>query len=214
MSESSQKKQLEAYVNQIFAQEDDVLQRVMREAAANDIPPIGIHPFEGRLLQFLAQMIGAKKILEIGTLAGYSGIWLARALPDGGKLITIEFDDKHANIAQQNFDHANLTDKVKIKRGAALDILPTLEAPFDLIFIDADKPNYLQYLEWGIKLVRQGGIVIAHNALTSDDRPRVLGSDEAGDKEVVAYNQAIANDERVNSMIISAGEGFAVAMKV
>jgi caffeoyl-CoA O-methyltransferase len=155
------------YITDLFASEDDALQHILAETKRNNMPDIGLQPFEGRLLQFLAEMIGAKKIVEIGTLAGYSGTWMARALPPDGKLITVEVSSKHASVARANFDNAGLGTKVEIRQGDAHDILSKLssQAPFDMVFIDADKESYPFYLDWAIANLRIGGLVAAHNAL-------------------------------------------------
>jgi len=207
--------QLDEYVTSLFAQEDTALQQAQQNARENGIPHISIKAFEGRLLQFLAELISAGKIVEIGTLAGYSGIWLARALPDDGKLYTLEMEPRHAAVAQENFTNAGLADKVDLRQGVATESLKALsaEAPFDFIFIDADKVSYPQYLAWAIDNVRSGGLIVAHNALTSDGRPRVFPPFAEGDQQVVEYNQSIAEDERLSSFIIGAGAGLSVARK-
>lgn len=207
--------QLDHYVNDLFAQEDIALKQAQQNAEAKGLPRIHIQPFEGRLLQFLAELISARKIVEIGTLAGYSGIWLARALPADGKLYTLEMEPKHAAVAQENFSNAGLAEKVEIRQGVAHSLLAGLsaEGPFDMIFIDADKVSYPHYLAWAVDNVRSGGLITAHNALTSDGRPRVFPPYAEGDQQVVEYNQAIAQDERLSSFIIGAGAGLAVARK-
>lgn len=212
---NEQRMQLHDYVNKLFGLQDETMQAIHQSTLDNDIPLIALDPHEGRLLQFLAELISAKKILEIGTLAGYSGLWLARALPEDGRLITLEYEQKHADVARANFEMAGVGDKVEIRVGAAVDTLANMaaDAPFDLIFIDADKVNYLNYLDYAIEYMRVGGLIAAHNALTSDDRPRVFKPYNEGDAEVVAYNQRIADDDRLNSFIIPAGEGFSVAVK-
>jgi len=207
--------QLNEYVTDLFAQEDDALRQAQQNALANGIPRIHIQPFEGRLLQFLAELIGARKIVEIGTLAGYSSIWLARALPADGQLYTLEMEPRHAAVAQENFARAGVADKVEIRQGVALESLAGLrtEAPFDMVFIDADKTSYPQYLAWAVEHMRSGGLIAAHNALTSDARPRVFPPFAEGDQQVVEYNQAIADDARLSSFIIGMGAGLAVARK-
>jgi predicted O-methyltransferase YrrM len=128
-----------------------------------------VAPNQGRLLQLLAQLVGANKILEIGTLGGYSTIWLARALPDGGRLISLEYNPKHAEIAVGNIQRAGLADRVEIRVGAALDSLPAIAnehaGPFDLIFIDADKPNNPEYFKWAMRLSRRGSLIICDNVV-------------------------------------------------
>ena len=143
---------MNAYITDLFGRKDDALKHIQYETDRNSMPDISLEPFEGRLLQLLAEMVGAKKIVEIGTLAGYSGTWLARALPDHGKLITVEVSSKHANVARANFENAGLSGKVEVRQGDAHDILNKLssQAPFDMVFIDADKDRYPFYLDWAI----------------------------------------------------------------
>src|SRR5262249_13517567 len=148
---------------------DPVLYAAMKANAAAELPAIDVAPNQGKLLQLFANIVQAKKILEIGTLGGYSTIWLARALPAGGRLISLEFSPKHADVAKSNIQRAGLSDRVEIRVGAALDSLPLIEkeghAPFDFIFIDADKPNNPGYLEWAIKLSRPGTLIIVDNVV-------------------------------------------------
>src|SRR5439155_6125527 len=133
------------------------------------LPQIQISPIQGKFLQLLATMCNAHKILEIGALAGYSGIWLARALPPGGRLISLEVNPEHANVVRNSFARAGVGDRAEVRVGKALNLLPQLEseAPFDLVFIDADKPPYPQYLEWGLRLSRPGSIIVADNCICS-----------------------------------------------
>ena len=134
-----------------------------------NIPPISVSPNQGKFLHILAKLCNAKRILEIGTLGAYSTIWMARALPAGGKLITLELEQHHASVAQQNIDHAGLTALVDIRVGKAIDLLPVLLAenagPFDMIFIDADKPPYVEYFQWALKLSRPGTLIVADNVI-------------------------------------------------
>ncbi|MBV8781881.1 MAG: O-methyltransferase, partial [Phycisphaerae bacterium] len=124
-----------------YVQPDDALNRALADSHAAGLPEINVSPAQGKFLHLLAKMIGAKSILEIGTLGGYSTIWLARALAPNGKMITLEFDPKHADVAKKNIARAGVADRVELKLGRAIDILPTLAGPFDLIFIDADKTS-------------------------------------------------------------------------
>ena len=155
--------------------------------AAADLPAIDVAPNQGKLLHLLARVMGARKILEIGTLGGYSTIWLARALPEGGRMITLEANPKHAEVARANIARAGLSDIVTLRLGAALDTLPQLEkegeSPFDLIFIDADKPNIPNYVKWALKLSRKGTLIIIDNVIrqgevieASSDDPNVQGA--------------------------------------
>ncbi len=157
------------YISELFHDDDDCLRATEQSIIESDIPQISISPNQGKYLQILARLCDAKKILEIGTLGGYSTIWMARALPENGKLITLEIDKKHADMAQQNFSRCGLTSKIEIRLGKALDILPQLETegagPFDMIFIDADKPPYTEYFQWALKLSRPGTLIIADNVI-------------------------------------------------
>src|SRR5258708_22577277 len=139
----------------------------MAAPQANDMPQIAISPLQGRLLQILAVACGAQRILQIGGLAGYSGIWLARGLAPGGKLISLELSEKHGEVARASLKRAGLSDRAEVRQGPALDLLPALEAeaPFDLVFIDADKPSYPAYLDWALRLTRVGGLIVADNCV-------------------------------------------------
>ncbi len=131
------------------------------------LPAIDVTPLQGKFLQVLVQMLQPRRVLEIGLLGGYSTIWMARALPDGGRIWSLEYEPRHAEVARKNFENAGVCDRVEIRLGAALDTLPTLapSAPFDFIFIDADKPNNPGYLEWAIKLSRPGTVIVVDNVV-------------------------------------------------
>ena len=160
---------VDKYFTEQLSLSDPVLDTALAANAAAGLPAIDVAPNQGKLLQLFAQMVGARKILEIGTLGGYSTIWLARALPPDGELITLEFSPKHADVARENISRAGLSGKVDLRVGAALDSLPLIEkeniAPFDLIFIDADKPNNSEYLKWAMKLSRKGTLIICDNVV-------------------------------------------------
>jgi len=148
---------------------DPALEAALQASVAAGLPPIHVSPTQGKLLQLLARLQQARTILEIGTLGGYSTIWLARALPAGGRLITLEADPGHAAVARANFVRAGLAGVVELRPGRALDTLPQLAAegrgPFDLIFIDADKPGYPDYFAWALKLTRRGSLIIVDNVV-------------------------------------------------
>jgi predicted O-methyltransferase YrrM len=148
---------------------DPILDATMEANAAAQLPAIDVAPNQGKLLHLFAKLVQAQKILEIGTLGGYSTIWLARALPASGRLISLEFSPRHAEVARSNIQRAGVSDRIEIRVGAALDSLPLIEkeglAPFDFIFIDADKPNNPDYLEWAIKLSRPGTLIIVDNVV-------------------------------------------------
>jgi predicted O-methyltransferase YrrM len=157
------------YFTGLLVPPDPVLDSAVEASDAAGLPAHQVAPNEGKLLMLLAQLTGARRILEIGTLGGYSTIWLARALPRDGRLITLEYDPKHAEVARSNFARAGLAEVIEVRVGAALDSLPQLategQAPFDLIFIDADKVNNPDYFAWALKLSRRGSLIIADNVV-------------------------------------------------
>jgi predicted O-methyltransferase YrrM len=142
-----------------------IFEQVLAANAAGGLPAIDVSPAQGKFLNLLVTMTGAASILEIGTLGGYSTIWMARALPKGGKVTTLEFSERHAAVARENFARAGLTDTIEVRVGSALDNLPKLTGPFDLVFIDADKPNNSKYLEWALKLSRPGTVIVLDNVI-------------------------------------------------
>ncbi len=160
---------VEDYITESLALSDPVMDTALAENAAAGLPHIDVAPNQGKLLQLIAQVHGSQRILEIGTLGGYSTIWLGRALPVGGLLVTLEADGKHAAIARSNIARAGLSATVDVRVGLALDTLPQLEkekmGPFDLIFIDADKSNNPEYFQWALKLSRRGSLIIVDNVV-------------------------------------------------
>ena len=164
--------------------------------------------------------MGARRILEIGTLGGYSTIWLARALPEGGELVTLEYEQHHADVARSNLEHAGLGDRAQVIVGTALETLPGLETddPFDLVFIDADKDNYAGYLEWAIKLTRPGGLILADNVV-SEGEVIDAESEDSFVQGVREFNDLLAADSRAESVIVQlvGGKGYdgiAIARRV
>ena len=160
---------VERFITDKLLPSDPVLDAALEDSVRGGLPPINVSPNMGKLLQLLARVQGARTILEIGTLGGYSTIWLARALPVDGRLITLEVDPKHAKIAQVNLARAGLAGVVELRVGRALDILPQLAAegrgPFDVIFIDADKESNSLYFAWALKLSRRGSLIIVDNVV-------------------------------------------------
>ena len=150
---------------QLLADADPVFEAVLRANAAGGLPAIDVSPAQGKFLHLLVKITGARRILEIGTLGAYSSIWMAKALPAGGELVTLEYSPKHAAVAKDNLARAGLLDRVTVHIGAALDSLPGLTGPFDLIFIDADKPNNANYLDWAVKLSRPGTVIVLDNVV-------------------------------------------------
>ena len=155
------------YITSQLIPADAALEATQRAAAEAGLPAISVSAPQGKLLHLLARMAGARRILEIGTLAGYSTIWLARALPSGGTLVSFEFDPKHAAVARANLERAGLAHLVDLRVGRAIDLLPALDAEerFDFVFIDADKPSTTEYFEWALKLTRKGGVILVDNVV-------------------------------------------------
>jgi caffeoyl-CoA O-methyltransferase len=188
------------YTARLFAVEDDALQATRAVMQQEGLRPINVSATGGQLLYLLALMAGARRILEIGTLGGYSATWLARALPPAGRLITLELDEHHAAVARRNLAAAGLAAQVEVRVGPALASLSALQAagepPFDLVFIDADKDGYSAYLEYAVALVREGGLILADNTL----RPEML--DDAADGGAKRYNAAVAAHDALVSTIV------------
>jgi len=211
----TRQKIVEAITDQ-FAAEDEGLQNALAAAKQAGLPEIQISPVQGKLLQLLAAACNAQKILEIGSLGGYSGIWLARALPFNGRLIALEINPTHANLVRSAFAKAGVSDRSEVRVGKALDLLPQLknEAPFDLVFIDADKPPYPQYLEWALPLSRPGSIIVADNCIRSGKA--FEDPEDEGMAGIVAYNKRIASDPRLISLLMAIDDdytdGFAISV--
>ncbi|MFN2637564.1 MAG: O-methyltransferase [Gemmatimonadaceae bacterium] len=162
---------MDRYLSGKLLPDDPVLDAALREIETAGLPAISVSPNQGKLLQILARLVGTRSILEIGTLGGYSTIWLARGLRDGGRVITLEVDPKHAEVARRNFVRAGLQEVIEVRIGSALETLPQISAerakPFDLIFIDADKQNIPTYFEWAVKLSRPGSLIVVDNVVRS-----------------------------------------------
>ncbi|MGA8363334.1 MAG: O-methyltransferase [Solirubrobacteraceae bacterium] len=160
---------VDRYISDHLVPADPALEAALRDSDAAGLPPIAVTPNQGKLLELLARIQGARKILELGTLGGYSTIWLARALPADGRLLTLEADPRFAEVARANIARAGVANLVELRVGAALDTLPQLHSegagPFDLIFIDADKQNYPGYFEWSLKLSRPGTVIVGDNVV-------------------------------------------------
>ena len=179
--------EVDDYIAGLLVGRDEALDRALEAADEAGLPQINISPSQGKMLNLIARIHGARRILEFGTLAGYSTIWLARALPAGGELVTLEADPRHAEVAVANIAAAGLADRVEVKVGRALDTLPTLEGTFDLFFIDADKGNNPRYLRWALDHSRPGSVIIVDNVvrgglvLDADSTdPSVVGTRELG----------------------------------
>ena len=196
---------IDRYIEHLFTPADAALTQNLKEADAAGLPPIQVSPNQGKLLYLLVKIVGAKRILEIGTLGGYSTTWLARALAPGGILVTLEREAKHAEIARRNLERAGVGGAVDIRVGPASESLQDLirkgAEPFDLVFLDADKVGYVEYLELSLQLSRPGTLILAdnviRNGLVLDEHP-----DDATDRGARAYNQAIARHPRLESLIL------------
>jgi predicted O-methyltransferase YrrM len=211
---------VDRYLTDLLVRPDPALEAALQASAAAGLPPIQVSPNQGKLLLLLAQVQGARSILEIGTLGGYSTVWLARALPSNGRLITLELDAKFAAVARANIARAGLADVVELRLGRALETLPQLAAegrgPFDLIFIDADKASYPDYFKWALKLSRRGSLIIADNIV----RKGAVADATSGDPNVQGvrrFNELLAAEPRVSATAIqtvgSKGyDGFAIAL--
>lgn len=196
---------IDRYVEELFVAPDATLDQNLRDAEAAGLPPINVSANEGKLLYVIARIARAARVLEVGTLAGYSTTWLARALPLGGKVVTLEVDPKHAAVARKNLDRSVPDVDVDVRVGSASDLLRRMidgrEPPFDVVFIDADKPGYLEYLTLSLQLSHPGTIILADNVIRHGD---VL-EDDAGDDDAraaKAFNTAIAQHPRLESIIL------------
>jgi predicted O-methyltransferase YrrM len=193
------------YINDTLIGPDAVLEEVLRASTAAGLPQIHVSPSLGKLLHLLVRIQGARSVLEIGTLAGYSTIWLARGLPSGGKLITLESEPAHAEVARACFTQAGLSGIIDLRLGPALETLPQLAAegsgPFDLIFIDADKPSYPDYFRWGLRLSHRGSIMIIDNVVR-DGTVIDAGSDDPRVQGVRRLNELLAAEPRVSATTI------------
>lgn len=207
------------YICNLVAAEDDALKATVQSIETSGIPQISISASQGKFLQVLAKLCNAKKILEIGTLAGYSTIWMARALPKDGKLISLEYEPLHAKVATQNIKNAGLDDVVEIRVGKAIDLLPVLAKEnrvFDMIFIDADKPPYAEYFEWALKLSHAGTLIVADNVIREG---KVLNEDHEDEmvRGVHRFNKLLAATNEVTASIIQTvgakeHDGMAIAV--
>lgn len=206
--------EISQYINELFVAEDETLSWTRQDSQAKGLPTINVKPEEGRFLQFLVNACRARLAVEIGTLGGYSGTWIARGLAKEGKLITLEKDAYHAQVARDHFARTGVADRVEIRVGDAHKLLRQLtpEGPFDFIFIDAEKVGYLDYFEWAIANLRTGGVVTAHNAFRGGNILDGNTKDEAN-QAMRAFNQKVAQNQSLISTIFPAGDGTLIAVK-
>ncbi len=204
---------LDLYVRRLFAQEDDALRRTRERADEAGMPRIQLPPATARALQLLVRAAGVRRAVEVGTLAGYSAIWIARALPVDGKLVTLEIDAEHAAVARRSLEDAGMSDRAELRVGDAAELLDALgpDGSFDLVFVDADKERYTQYLEEAARLLSPGGLFVADNAFW---KGWVL---DPGIDELAAvldgFNRIVAADPRFDATILPVGDGLLVAVR-
>jgi predicted O-methyltransferase YrrM len=205
------------YITSFLLPADAALDGAQEASRAAGLPPISVSAAQGKFLHLLARIQGARRILEIGTLGGYSTIWLARALPPGGRVVTLEFDPKHADVARANIARAGVADMIEIRIGRAIETLPTLagEPPFDLIFIDADKPSTTDYFQWALRLSRKGSVIVVDNVVRNGRL--VDPSADADAQGMRRFMAALAGERRVSATAVQTVgvkgyDGFAIAV--
>ena len=207
---------VDQYAARALLRVDPALEAARKDSDAAGLPAIAVSPLQGAFIHVLARATKPHAILEIGTLGGYSTIWLARALEPGGRLVTLEYEQKHADVARRNIDRAGVGERVEIRVGPALDMLPSLAGPFDFVFIDADKPATTEYFDWAVRLSRSGAVIAVDNVV----RDGKISDDKTRDEDAVAMRRfldAAGRDPRaVVSMIQTVGDkgydGLAIAV--
>jgi predicted O-methyltransferase YrrM len=196
-------REVDDFLDALLIAPDPTLEAALEASAAAGLPPIQVSPSQGKFLYLLARIVGARRILEVGTLGGYSTIWLASALPAGGRLLTIEVDPRHAAVAEKNLREAGVADRVEVRVGRAIETLPKLSAesigPFDLTFLDADKPSTPEYFDWAVRLSRPGSVIVVDNVVrrgavadTADPDPNVQG--------IRRFLEHLAHEPRVSAV--------------
>ncbi len=195
--------QIDSYVEGLFAPPDLALEGALRRSREAGLPEIHVSPNEGKLLRLLAEIGGAKRILEVGTLGGYSTIHLARALPEDGSLISLELDERYAEVARKSIAEAGLDDRVEVRVGDARELLADMAengaGPFDLTFIDADKGSYPEYLEWALRLSRPGSLILADNTIRGGS---VIYPEDESARATREFNEALAKNPRLSALIL------------
>ena len=196
---------VDSYFGDLLIARDEKLDTALAANQKAGLPAIDVSRLQGKFLELLVRISGARRILEIGTLGGYSTIWLARGLPEGGRIVTLEFDPHHAEVARANLEHAGVLDRVDLRVGRAIDTLPKLEntadSPFDLIFIDADKESYPEYLDWTLRLSRVGTVIVADNVVR-DGRVVEADCDDERVQGVRRFTERLAAEPRVNATVL------------
>ncbi|MBD0356845.1 MAG: O-methyltransferase [Actinomycetota bacterium] len=194
---------IDTYIEELFAPPDPALEGALRRSRAVGLPEIQISPTEGKLLRLLAEIAGVRRILEIGTLGGYSTIHLAGALPEDGLLVSLEVDERNAGVARENIAEAGLESVVEVRVGDARELLAWMfedgEGPFDLTFIDADKGGYPEYLEWALRLSRPGSLILGDNAIMGGS---VIEPEEGSAQAIRQFNERLAQDPRLSAIVL------------
>ena len=210
---------VDRYFEELLTPEDDGLRAALKENKAAGLPQIDVSPLQGKFLEFLVRVSGARRVLEIGALGGYSTIWMARALPEGGRVVTLELEAHHAEVARRNLEGAGVLDRVEVIVGPALETLPVLAGQseiFDLIFIDADKESYPEYLGWAMKLSRPGTVIVADNVVR-EGRVADADCDDPRVKGVRRFAERMAAEPRLSSTVLQTVgakgyDGFALSV--
>jgi predicted O-methyltransferase YrrM len=211
---------VDTYIRNLLGQEDAALKETITSLDREGVPQISVSANQGKFLQVLALLCRAERILELGTLGGYSTIWMARALPDNGKIVTLELDEKHARVAQENFSKAGVSAKVDLRLGKALELLPQMisgkEGPFDMIFIDADKPPYAEYFELALQLSRPGTLIVCDNVIR-DGKVLDAHTTDPSAQGAQRFNEALARHNGVAATILQTvgvkeHDGMAIAV--
>jgi len=209
--------EIDGYIEGLFASQDEALEAAVRESRRAELPEIHVSANEGKLLRLLAEITGARRILEIGTLGGYSAINLARGMADGGSLISLEINEHHAEVARRNVERAGLAEKVEIRVGDARELLAQLaeggEGPFDITFIDADKGGYPEYLEWALRLSRPGSLILGDNTIWGGS---IIDPQDDSTRAIHEFNERLARDPHLSGLILpfmrERVDGLAVAL--
>jgi predicted O-methyltransferase YrrM len=211
---------VDRYFGDLLAPADPTLDAALKANEQAGLPQIDVTSLQGKFLEFLVRVSGARRVLEIGTLGGYSTIWFARALPEGGRIVTLELDPHHARVARSNLQNAGVLDRVDLRVGQALETLATLVTenaePFNLIFIDADKQGYPQYLQWSLRLSRPGTVIVADNVVR-EGRVIEANSDDADVQGVQQFTELLAAEPRLSATVLQTVgakgyDGFALAV--
>jgi predicted O-methyltransferase YrrM len=208
------------YIARLFVGEDPGLDGALAASREAGLPPINVAPNQGKLLHLLVRALGARSVLEVGTLAGYSTIWLARALPKEGRVVTLELEPRHAEVARRNFERAGLDDMISLRLGRALDSLAELveegAGPFDFVFIDADKQSNADYFEWALRLTKPGSVIVVDNVVrdgavvdTDNDDPAILGTRRLNERMAAEPRVSVTEVQTVG---VKGHDGFALAL--